>query len=1003
MILPAHPSPKAPPGSAGWAALRTRLRFQGRLLLVAMIVPLVLLGLAALQQWQSNWTAARAELAAEAEAAAEYGLRVLTAHALATGRVNDLLDGLSDAEIPAREQELHQRLRALIAEIPQADGAFVFDREGTALLAAHGFPVATTPGLVADRDFFLELRADGAPGIHVSRVHLGRVDGALFFAVSRRRTVRGADPGAFAGLVNVSAYPAAIGEGLGRVVHTGDLLALVRLDGEVLARAGGLAAPMRLPPGSPFLAAIAGAPARAAFEVPAPDGEIRVHAVRRVEGWPVYAVVARPRSAIVAAWWSSVTGQLAIGLPAAAALLALVGAARRRNALLIHANARLEASAARRGTALARSEAQLAEALRSGRVIAFDIDLATGHAERSPNVVEILGMPAGAPSGPSDEFLARVDPADRPALDAARDALRPEHPHAVCRFRYRRPDGHVVWLEDRAEGQFDAAGRLRRITGLARDITTEVEAERALREGAARLRAATEGVGLGVFELDIASGAAWLDVRGAELAGSELPVERWVPIDARTRACFEARLHPEDRAPLLQAIAADADGSLELRLRRRDGAWTALWCSWSVAERDPAGAARRVVGVVQDVTERHRLEAELRLGQRLQALGALAGGIAHDFNNVLQAVSGTAAIIARRAGDADTVRSRAGAILEAVARGAAVTGRLLAFARRAELRAEPIRPSDLLAGMREVLAPGLGARIRIRVEAPETLPPLLADRGQLETVLVNLAANARDAMPEGGTLVLAALAERVGPWAPAGLAAGRYIRLEVRDDGTGMPPEVLTRAVEPFFTTKPAGEGTGLGLAMAKGFAEQSGGALRIESRPGGGTVVRLWLPESVAAPLPAGPAAAPPPAPAGAPTVLLVDDEEMVRETMVEELEAAGYRVHAAADAAEALALIEAGAAVAALVTDLTMPGMDGLGLIREVRRRRPGLPAVLFTGYADDAVTRSRGDPAEERFVLLRKPISGAEVAATVAGLLDAEEGEGCAARREAAAGAA
>lgn len=234
----------------------------------------------------------------------------------------------------------------------------------------------------------------------------------------------------------------------------------------------------------------------------------------------------------------------------------------------------------------------------------------------------------------------------------------------------------------------------------------------------------------------------------------------------------------------------------------------------------------------EEAHERRQAEARLAHAQRMEALGQLAGGVAHDFNNVLQAVIGGLGLIQNRSGDAEVVKWLARRAADAAQRGASITERLLAFARRGALRAEPVAPVPLLEGMREMLAHTLGVGIAMQTAADQNLPTLLADKGQLETVLVNLAVNARDAMPEGGTLLLAAAPEAVldGKAHPAGLAPGGYLRLSVSDTGTGMTAATLARASEPFFTTKPIGQGTGLGLAMARGFAHQSGGGFVIES-----------------------------------------------------------------------------------------------------------------------------------------------------------------------------
>jgi len=315
------------------------------------------------------------------------------------------------------------------------------------------------------------------------------------------------------------------------------------------------------------------------------------------------------------------------------------------------------------------------------------------------------------------------------------------------------------------------------------------------------------------------------------------------------------------------------------------------------------------------------------------------------------------------------------------------------------LRAEPLDVAPVLNGLREILVHTLGAAITVDVRPDPGAPPLLADKGQLETALVNLATNARDAMPEGGQLTLSASAETVesdGPPHPAGLPAGRYVRLTVADTGAGMDAATRERAVEPFFTTKHVGAGTGLGLPMAKGFAEQSGGALSVESNPGAGTTISLWLPVAGSVAIPA-PMTEPPGAAVAAEPgmivtgasarralILLVDDEAPVRELLAEHLEDAGYRVLATASGAAALALLATAETVDILITDLSMPGMDGLAVIRAAQERLPRLPAVLLTGYAGDGAALAVAGTVSGSFSLLRKPVSGVELIDRVRTLL-------------------
>jgi PAS domain S-box-containing protein len=392
--------------------------------------------------------------------------------------------------------------------------------------------------------------------------------------------------------------------------------------------------------------------------------------------------------------------------------------------------------------------------------------------------------------------------------------------------------------------------------------------------------------------------------------------------------------------------------------------------------------------VREEVEAREAAQARAAQAERLQALGQLAGGIAHDFNNVLQAVESAAMLIERRSEEAAVVRRLARVVVEAVGRGASVTRRLLAFGRRGDLRPETLDVAPLLSGLHEILAHTLGAGIEVHVRQAADVPPLRADKGQLETVLINLATNARDAMPAGGRLTLLADTEFVspdGPAHPAGLAPGRYVRLSVADTGTGMDADTLARVGQPFFTTKPMGVGTGLGLPMAKGFAGQSGGALSIDSSPGQGTTVTLWLPvagadsgtglaghEYGADTIGSATGRAKPSV-----QVLVVDDEDLERETLAESLEQFGFTVLTASCGTEAIALLAAGEEVEALVTDLSMPGMDGLAVIRSAQEHRPGLPAVLMTGYAGDGAALAVGGAITGTFSLLRKPVHIDELA--------------------------
>ena len=390
--------------------------------------------------------------------------------------------------------------------------------------------------------------------------------------------------------------------------------------------------------------------------------------------------------------------------------------------------------------------------------------------------------------------------------------------------------------------------------------------------------------------------------------------------------------------------------------------------------------------ILREVESREQAQSRLAAGQRMEALGQLAGGVAHDLNNVLQAVSSATRLLEQHAWQADEHRRLTGLISDAADRGASIVRRLLAFARQSDLQTEPTEATAIVLGLTEILTHTLGRAIEIHVDIENGLPKVLVDRLQLETVLVNLATNGRDAMGvAGGLLTIAVRACKAGDdvLSPAGLKPGGYLRFSVCDTGPGMTAAVLSRATEPFFTTKPPGRGTGLGLAMAKGFAEQSGGAFSIVSHVGEGTTVALWLPQ----------ADANEPQPTSKPVeaargvtrpacILLVDDDAAVRTLLAEELEKLDYEVRQANDGLMGRDLLDTLPDV--LVTDLSMPGLDGLSLIKEARRRRPRLPVILITGYAGDGASLALSGALSGQYSLLQKPVRASQLSDRVAAAL-------------------
>ena len=353
-----------------------------------------------------------------------------------------------------------------------------------------------------------------------------------------------------------------------------------------------------------------------------------------------------------------------------------------------------------------------------------------------------------------------------------------------------------------------------------------------------------------------------------------------------------------------------------------------------------------------EIERREVAQAALVQAQKLEALGQLTSGIAHDFNNVIAAISSGYSVIARRTSDPKVTEIAAHGV-KAAERGAAIVKQLLAFARQEVLEPRIVSLSEVLTEAEPLIRHSLIPGVSLRIDCPAALPPVRVDPSQLETALINLAVNARDAMPDGGELrVAVALSPPGAPGRPAELAGVEAVAVEVSDTGSGIAPEVLQRVIEPFFTTKGPGKGTGLGLAMVHGFAHQSGGALRIESREGVGTTVTIYLPlalETVRDDAYVAVADHDAATLRGTASLLVVDDDPGVRAVTTALLRDSGYSVREADGAAAALRVIRAEPAIEAVVSDVVMPVVDGPAMLTELRQVRPGLPVLFMTGHAD------------------------------------------------------
>jgi PAS domain S-box-containing protein len=438
-------------------------------------------------------------------------------------------------------------------------------------------------------------------------------------------------------------------------------------------------------------------------------------------------------------------------------------------------------------------------------------------------------------------------------------------------------------------------------------------------------------------------------------------------------------IHPDDLDPTREQMRrARREGGVcafDARYMHKDGravpmAWKGIW----------SASQERHFFIGRDMTDRLEAEAQLRHAQRLEAVGRLTGGIAHDFNNLLQVVLGNLDLILARDDVGEEVRQCGRTALRAVERGSELTRRLLAFARQQPLRPTTLYPNEVLIGWVDVLRQLVGEHIEVTFQPAASTWPVHIDAANLETAIANLAANARDAMPGGGKLLIqtgnAVLDDdyvRLNPEA----SPGDYVVIVVTDTGEGMTPEVLAHVFEPFFTTKDVGHGTGLGLATVFGFVKQSGGHIKAYSEAGLGTSIRLYLPRASAAE--EGPVASPPtaaePAASTSNRILVVEDNEMLRVLLLRQLETLGYVALEAGNAVEALAIIDAGVPIDLLFTDIVMPGgMNGDTLAREALARRPGLKVLLTSGFPGETLN---GEDALQDTALLAKPYRIQELA--------------------------
>ena len=839
------------------------------------------------------------------------------------------------------------------ASLPQLESLVVADTEGRLLASAGSLPAPWQEAAGAQLARQVAAIPPDAP--HVATALAG---GTLLPAMGRAWTVQlarrlTAADGSVAGVMAATLRIDALDTVQAALRQPGNgMVALLRRDGTLLLREPPAATGGQIPAGDAWRDVVAkgggGTHALGLF-----DSTERVLAVRPLRDYPLVTVVGVDEYAALAAWRHDAGLIADAAVTAAGCILLLLGALLRQFRRVEASQAAMEAAHAD----LSRKSRELETTLAfmDQGLMMVDADGTVPVCNR--RAIELLDLPPELmASRPTFEQVL----AYQQSISEFRDN-GPEV-HAFVRaggildrpqtYERRRPCGRVIEVRS-----VPLAGR-----GVVRTYTDTTT--RAM--GEERFRQIVNDSPLAIALISTAD-HRFVQVNPACCA-----------LVGRPAACLVGQpwqdiIHPDDHDELaVRRTPAEGRVTLEARLVAGNGTvvWTRLTRSLLPAA---PGRAPLVLAIGEDITPQREMKARLRQAQRLEAVGQLTGGVAHDFNNLLGIIMLDAESLAEvSAGDPERARL-ANDILATAANGAELTRRLLAFARKQTLQSQAMDLNACVADSAALLRRTLGEAIQVRLDLAPDLWPLRADPSQVGDALLNLALNARDAMPAGGTLTIGTANTRVDAGdASPDLPAGDYVALGVSDSGTGMTPDVLERVMEPFFTTKPPGAGSGLGLSMIYGFARQSGGALMVDSTPGAGTTVRLLLPRAAEA------AQAAPPAsprteslPGGVETVLVVDDNAAVRRVVVRHLRALGYAVLEAANGQAAL-----------LFTDLVMPGgVTGIALAEAGRQQCPGLKVLFTTGFAPVGEDATGPEPAP----LLRKPYRREVLAEQVRAALD------------------
>jgi PAS domain S-box-containing protein len=858
------------------------------------------------------------------------------------------------ARTDATAPDFHARLHRMASDHPQIGRIAIVDAEGR--LVQSSFDPPAQPVNYSDREFFAIHRDHAEVGLFISRPTPGRAVSTWTIPISRRIT--DAD-GKFAGVVVVALDPEYF-KGFLEAVDLGpnSVLTILRDDGTIIARA---------PHGDEWIGKSASSwpiffkayPRSSAASYRGKlldDGMKRVVSYRQIENFPLIAAVGIATADALAGWYQFLRETAVLWI--AAALLVAIFAA-------------VALVAFRRRALVEGTFRDLLESAPDGMVIIDPQDrihLVNAQAEKLFGYAreELLGQPFQMLI--AERFWERHST----YVAAYRRNPRTRQMGSGLDLRARRKDGSEFPVEVSLSPLQTNGSVL--ISSAIRDVTVRARIEAELRETNQRLGALIHATPLALIELDRnALVQSWNPAaqkmfgwRADEVMGKPLPA-----VLEKHRNEMLASLEPQTGGSQIREI--------EIQAARKDSSIIDI-AVWSAPLFDPHGFGSGWIGIIADITQKKQADDQLRQSQRLQAIGQLTGGVAHEFNNLLQVIVGNLEALAdstRGPRDSEALEL----IMRAARRGADLTQQLLAVSRKQPLQPKLFNPCDEIRRFEKLLHATIGANYKIVVDAASDVSRVSADQTQLSNAILNLVLNARDAMPEGGDITVRLRnadldrtdAKRLD------VVPGRYVSIEIIDDGVGMEPAVADRAIEPFFTTKDVGKGTGLGLSMAHGFVRQSGGGLDIITERGKGTTVRLLLPAAAGRADRMHEAPRLRLVPNRNATILVVEDEAYVLATTAALLRSLGYRVIEAADGPAALVALKVARRVDALFTDIVMPkGMSGYDLARQARAFQPDLKVIYTSGYADSVLAEQGG--ADRDDMLLPKPYTKSELAAAI-----------------------